>query len=135
MSLRRVDGVEVTVCTTQVLEQVSGSADHRKECDKLIERHVEKYHLFKKLVDGAFHADHRFQLAMKEVTHTDRSHTPTYQPALTGYVHHQAFEQIVNKDIVVKPATDKKPARTISTAELMADYADHLLKNKMKLTT
>jgi len=37
-----------------------------KECDKLVERLVDKYHLFKKLVDHAFQGDHRFQLAMKE---------------------------------------------------------------------
>jgi hypothetical protein len=40
-------------------------ASQGKESDKLVERHVEKYHLFHKLVNGAFCSDHRFQLAMK----------------------------------------------------------------------
>ena len=30
------------------------SVSQLKECDKLIERHVEKYHLFKRLIDEAF---------------------------------------------------------------------------------
>lgn len=89
------------------MEQSSG-----KECDKLVERHVEKFHLFKKLVDDAFCADHYFQLALKE-----------------------AFEKIVNTDVVVKAATGSKPAKTMQTAELMADYIDALLKGKMKLAS
>jgi len=82
------------------------------ESKKLVERHVEKYHLFNRLVEGAFKADHRFQLAMKE-----------------------AFEKIVNQDVIVKPATETKSASMMQTAELMADYIDAVLKGKMHYTT
>jgi len=83
-----------------------------KECDKLVERLVDKYHLFKKLVDHAFQGDHRFQLAMKE-----------------------AFEKVVNTDVIIRPATDGKDnAKTMATSELMADYSDHVLKDRLKKT-
>jgi len=87
------------------------SVSQLKECDKLIERHVEKYHLFKRLIDEAFCGDHRFQLAMKE-----------------------ALQHVINQDVTVKEAKGTKPATTMSTAELMADYIDAVLKDKMKLT-
>ena len=46
----------------RIVEESSGDKK-----DHLVPRHVEKFHLFKKLVDKSFKQDHRFQLAMKEV--------------------------------------------------------------------
>jgi len=92
----------ITQVGLRIVEESSGDKK-----DHLVPRHVEKFHLFKKLVDKSFKQDHRFQLAMKE-----------------------AFEKIVNQDVVIKPARGDKPEKTMQTAELMAEYMDCKFKDK-----
>jgi hypothetical protein len=78
---------------------------------EFVELLVEKYKLFDNLVNDAFKRDHRFKMKMKE-----------------------AFEYIVNQDVVIKPAQPGgKAAKTRNVADLMADFLDEVLKGKKKL--